>query len=835
MADGYQWAYGDGDTGSGSQSAHTYAEPGVYTTCLSTWWYIDGTQDSCWVESCQEVTIGGEDPCVGLEAGFSWATTTPNGFQFSNGTSGTGGSTQWFWSFGDNTGSNQAQPSHTYAQPGLYEVCLTAISIYELPDEFVTCEDTHCIFIQVGVDPCEDVEACILVNDLGNNAFLFENCSSPIQNAQFVWDLGDGTLSTDLIVDHSYAAPGTYTICLSIFWENCQDSTCTTITVIGDPCDELNAGFFQTTGPNGTQFSNATTGTGIGTLFYWDLGDGAISYDAQPFHTYAQAGSYEVCLEVLTMFEQQNGSLLTCLDTTCAIVEIGGGGPCSELTADFTFSGDLGMNFANAVINNTWSYFWDFGDGTFGNGPNPFHNYSESGSYEVCLTVWTWDPIAQDTCFADNCEMIIVGGGDPCDFLQACFVPSPSGTIVFFNNCTPNEQGTQFMWDFGDGATSDAVAPTHTYSEPGVYTVCLMAEWENCSDSTCVTITVAGGNPCDELNAEFEGSSAGLGVNFANAVINNTWSYFWDFGDGTNGNGPDPFHSYSEAGSYEVCLTVWTWDPVAQDTCFADNCELIVVGGGDPCDFLQACFVPSPSGTSVFFNNCTPNEQGTQYMWDFGDGATSDAVAPTHTYAEPGVYTVCLMAEWENCSDSTCVAITVGSGPGCEGYTAWFEVEYQNNAVVFFGHSSVPNSSMFWSFGDGSTGVGNVVTQLYEPPGPFEVCLEAWYYNEMEQDTCFAQSCQLIDPFGTVGIVDPNSRDTFNIYPQPAHDQLMITGSTLKEGSVIRLIGMDGRIELQTRASGPVHTMDLSGIAPAVHVLQVNVDGQRYNYRVVIE
>ncbi|MBK9698500.1 MAG: PKD domain-containing protein [Flavobacteriales bacterium] len=66
------------------------------------------------------------------------------------------------------------------------------------------------------------------------------------------------------------------------------------------------------------QFSNATTGTGLSTSWVWSFGDGSTSNDPQPFHTYAQPGTYTVCLTAISILQQPGGGVITCVDSTCA-------------------------------------------------------------------------------------------------------------------------------------------------------------------------------------------------------------------------------------------------------------------------------------------------------------------------------------------------------------------------------------------------------------------------------------------------------------------------------------------------------------------------------------
>jgi PKD repeat protein len=67
-----------------------------------------------------------------------------------------------------------------------------------------------------------------------------------------------------------------------------------------------------------------------------------------------------------------------------------------------------------------------------------------------------------------------------------------TGSIdVSFNSTSTG--GSTCFWDFGDGNTSTACAPTHTYAADGVYTVCLTStNSNNCTDSVCQTVTIQG-------------------------------------------------------------------------------------------------------------------------------------------------------------------------------------------------------------------------------------------------------------------------------------------------------------------------------------------------------
>ncbi len=521
------------------------------------------------------------------------------------------------------------------------------------------------------------------------------------------------------------------------------------------PCDSLvNACFVPSqTGQASFFFNNCSaTPDPNGTQYLWEFGDGTSSNAIAPTHQFP-AGVWTVCL--FTFWQN-------CVDSTCTVITVqGGGSGCdSTFAANFTWT-DQGGQIAVFMGSSTLpanGYVWSLGDGNTTYGMNTQHYYQQPGQYYVCLDAWYWDQGTQDTCWTSTCQWIVIGGVSGCDstFFVACNAFTQSN-IGFFQ-ATSGGQADGYLWEFGDGTTGYGQSTQHIYTQPGQYYACVNAWYwdagtqDTCWTSCCQWLTVAGqSSPCDSLTAGFIASGSGPGVNFANDVIDLTWSYLWDFGDGSTGSGPNPYHVFPQSGQYLVCLTVWTWDPFTQDTCWADTCQWITVsGGGNPCDSLvNACFVPSQTGqASFFFNNCsaTPDPNGTQYLWEFGDGTSSNAIAPTHQFPA-GVWTVCLFTFWQNCVDSTCTVITVqGGGSGCDStFAANFTWTDQGGQIaVFMGSSTLPANGYVWSLGDGNTTYGMNTQHYYQQPGQYYVCLDAWYWDQGTQDTCWTSTCQWI-------------------------------------------------------------------------------------------
>ena len=142
--------------------------------------------------------------------------------------------------------------------------------------------------------------------------------------------------------------------------------------------------------------------------------------------------------------------------------------------------------------------------------------------------------------------------------------------------------------------------------------------------------------------AQFTGSPtsgvAPLAVSFANSSTGSITSYAWDFGDGATSTLASPSHSYAAAGVYTVKLTVT--GPGGSNTQTRSN-YLTVTHRRRRWPSSSAGPASGVAPLAVSFANSSTGSI-TSYAWDFGDGATSTAASPSHSYAAAGVYTVTL-------------------------------------------------------------------------------------------------------------------------------------------------------------------------------------------------
>lgn len=306
-----------------------------------------------------------------------------------------------------------------------------------------------------------------------------------------------------------------------------------------------------------------------------------------------------------------------------------------------------------------YEFLWDFGDGHTSDEFSPIHTYTDTGLYEVCLTITDNMGICNDT----YCSMVEVpfAGGE----CIAYFVCQPDFsdplTFEFFDySFGPHDQ---WFWEFGDGVSSDLPFPVHTFNEPGEYNVCLtiIDSTGICHDTYCETIEVGIVEPCEAKFDFIFNPNNYREVHFTDMSYGNILNWEWDFGDGTTSSEPSPTHVFLEDGVYNVCLTISNDDIVAN--CYDSVCATVIIV--DTTITCVADFSARPDSVSVsknlFFFTDKSTGNPNQWFWDFGDGNYSEEQNPSHQYETPGTYEVCMTIfngqNPENCNDSICKLI----------------------------------------------------------------------------------------------------------------------------------------------------------------------------------
>jgi PKD repeat protein len=205
----YDWAFGDGTTGSGQDVTHTYGAPGAYTIVLT------ATNCGGYTSVIQgELTVE-PPPCDAVaDADFDWTPLAPvvgEWVTFHGSAAGTPPIT-YAWTFGDGGTGSGANVSHRYTAAGLFAVVMTAEN----------CGGSTAVMTHtVAVVPagCDVVEALSVTQEVAGCTVTFTAALSGTAPFTYSWAFGDGVTSTLAVPVHTYAATGTYSGTLDVW--NC--------------------------------------------------------------------------------------------------------------------------------------------------------------------------------------------------------------------------------------------------------------------------------------------------------------------------------------------------------------------------------------------------------------------------------------------------------------------------------------------------------------------------------------------------------------------------------------------------------------------------------------
>ena len=147
--------------------------------------------------------------------------------------------------------------------------------------------------------------------------------------------------------------------------------------------------------------------------------------------------------------------------------------------------------------------------------------------------------------------------------VSASFMVTPSNgtagstTFSFIDQSTGSV--TSWLWQFGDGFTSQQQNPTHVYANAGNYTVTLQVSGSGTNSTTNRLVTVTA--PVMPVTAAFAATPSspkiGAAVTFTDQSAGSPTQWFWWFGDGATSTSQNPAHAYQAAGAYMVTLQVW--------------------------------------------------------------------------------------------------------------------------------------------------------------------------------------------------------------------------------------------------------------------------------------
>ncbi len=738
----WSWNFGDGNTSTTQNPSNIYTCSGDYNVILT---ITESNGCTNTYSSVVTVTVPGGSVASSTHA------VAGNTVTFTNSSSGT--ITNYAWDFGDGTSSTAASPVQTYTCAGYYTVHLR------------TTDNNGCTSDQYQVvQATGDPKAGYTITAVSGTTVNLTSTSTGT-NLTYEYDFGDGTpIDTAANPTHTYTCPGGYYIGLRV--ASLGPCTSTTfyryVEIVGNPT----ASFFSTTTGSTATFVNTTTGTITG--YQWYFGDGGVSTAQDPTRTYACPGSYYVTLEATS----SNG----CVSNTAQSVTVTG-----DPAPEFSYSATgTTVNFSDLSTGTSLSYFWDFGDGTTSTAQNPSHTYTCGGNKYVYLRVTN----------LTGCEgyssQVVPVVGDP----NPIFISNVSGNTVTFSNATTGTVASQ-NWDFGDGTTSNAQAPTHIYNCPGTYNVTLEVTGTNGCWVTSTDEVVIAGSPA----ADFNYSGSGTTISFTDASTGSGLSYSWNFGDGSTSTDQNPSHSYTCGGSYSVTLNI------TNDTC-SSYIERVVEVVGDP----YASYTYDVQGTTVNFTNTSVGNITNTFWYFYNVDANTWSYSlladPSPTLTDCGTYEVFMQ---------------VTNGNGCSHY---------NNSTISLPHTGIDqqSDSALTALANGATyqwvdcnngfaPISGETNQSYNAGanGSYAVIVTAGSCTD-------TSACVSVI---SVGIEKDITEAEISIYPNPSHNRFVLqtNGTGRMQIKVADLVGRIVFTKEVTSNGGLTQVIDLSSESAGVYTL----------------
>ena len=694
--------------------------------------------------------------------------------------SSTNSPTAWSWTFGDGGSSTAQNPSHTYTSVNSYTIALTAYNQYGNN----TCTKTN--YINVGNAPVANFSGTPTIGAPPLAvAFTDSSTNSP---TSWSWTFGDGGSSTAQNPSHTYTTTGLFTVALTAT-NQYGNNTCTKsnyINVGNAPVANFSGTPTSGNAPLSVTFTDSSTNSP--TSWSWTFGDQNTSTVQNPSHAYTGAGTYTVALTATNQYGNN-----TC--TKNNYITVTAGPPVAAFTATPPTGGPapLTVNFTDQSTNTPTSWSWTFGDGGTSTAQNPSHTYTTVGVYTVALKATNSAgnntatyPGFVETRTSTSGELSeapsIYGVGAGTLLSGSLSDVATENSVYMVVQCNTSQQVEVGYYFTGQPTNASAVhvelrshcsrndTPNLAFQaynpSTGTYTVMRAStlfstsdQWvtydtTNAStiiDSSGTTLLRICGCPVNGNNytlsldvvrlvltfappvANFSGTptigAPPLAVSFTDSSTNSPTAWSWTFGDGGSSTAQNPSHTYTTTGLFTVALTAY--NQYGNNTCTKTN--YISVGNPPVANFSGTPTIGAPP-LAVTFTDSSTNSP-TSWSWTFGDGGSSTAQNPSHTYTTTGLFTVALTA-YNQYGHNTCTKtnyITVGNPP-VASFSGTPTTGNKPLSVTFTDSSTNSPTSWSWTFGDGGTSTAQNPSHQYTGAGKYTVALTAT--NQYGHNTC---------------------------------------------------------------------------------------------------
>jgi chitinase len=334
--------------------------------------------------------------------------------------------------------------------------------------------------------------------------------------------------------------------------------------------------------------------------------------------------------------------------------------PTADINGPYNGAPNAPIAFSSAgsadTDGNIATYAWDFGDGNSSTQASPSHSYSAAGSYSVSLTVTDNDGASHSATTSVTISADPVDPTNPNDCNASTY---SAGTQYAAGDIVQNA-GNAYQCNIAGWCSSSAA---WAYA-PGDG-----AHWQQAwsqTDSCDTTTPPVNSAPTAQANGPYSGST-GSAINFSSNGSNDSdgsiSAYSWSFGDSATSAQANPSHSYTEAGTYQVSLTVTDNDGATH----SDSATVTVVAANQnqpPVAQVNGPITTTANATVSLSSAGSADPDGSiaAYAWSFGDGNSSTVANPSHSYSTDGQYTVTLtVTDDEGATDSATTTVTVGN------------------------------------------------------------------------------------------------------------------------------------------------------------------------------
>ncbi|MFH1669073.1 MAG: PKD domain-containing protein [Candidatus Woesearchaeota archaeon] len=534
------------------------------------------------------------------------------------------------WDFGDGDTDVVEDPTHAFANDGIYTVTLTvtdadgSISVY---NEDVNVSVNAAIVTLVanttsGVEALDVQFACGAVS--GNAPYTFSI------------DFGDGSApEASAVAMHTYAQNGTYTATCEV---TDFDGDVSNDVVVIDVIDTVPAASF-TFSPalpaegDTVDFDSTVTAYDANATLEWDFdGDGiADSADEDPAFTYALEGDYNVTLTAT----DADGSVTV----AWAVVSVANNAPLVSLDATPT-TGLEGLNVSfdcqYAGGNIPVSFVVDFGDGSpLETTKLSDHVYAAPGNYVATCTVTDTDGDMD----SDFVVIDVINNPPVVDLIASPATGVEGDSVDFDCGITAGDEPFTVLLDFGDGTTTNTTTASYTYDLEGIYdATCTVTDDDGDVVVDSELIDIANNAPVVNVATNVTSGLEPLSVNYTCNVGNGNapFTFVVDFGDGSPASSSvQGTHDFAIPGIYSIMCDVTDVDG---DTDF-DIVDVEVIDN-PPVVTLTAIPTVDSEGVSVDFTcGVVGGNDPLSYVLDFGDGSpVSTSANDIHVYALEGSY-----------------------------------------------------------------------------------------------------------------------------------------------------------------------------------------------------